>query len=281
MVLERLHRARRPPVEIDISPPRRSLLLPDSRALMEELEEAPDPFFGIMGVELPQVQELLPPEEPPGGAARGDPAGAAAAAGGRRSRSCPIDPFCPIDPVLPHKTRSCPIDPEPVSLPHTLRRTPNELLGTPCHPLLPPELRRLWTRLVRPLPRPPEPPPEPPSEVEVLREALEPSLPPPSSELSLEPMEEEPSIPPLPAPPPEVLPEVPEAPALDLRRLILDHAQLPEGAELAAILDPAWPRPLVARAFALCLELCASHWLQLEQPRPYGPIRIKLRPQRQ
>ncbi|XP_023773740.1 meiotic recombination protein REC8 homolog, partial [Cyanistes caeruleus] len=65
MILERLHRARRPPVEIDISPPRRSLLLPDSRSLMAQLEEAPDPFFGVMGVELPQVQELLPPEEPP------------------------------------------------------------------------------------------------------------------------------------------------------------------------------------------------------------------------
>ncbi|XP_058679187.1 matrix metalloproteinase-14-like [Ammospiza caudacuta] len=62
----------------------------------------------------------------------------------------------------------------------------------------------------------------------VLREALEPSLPPPSSEISLEPLEEEP-------------------------RLILDHAQAPEGAELGAILGPDWPRPRVAQAFALCL----------------------------
>ncbi|TRZ06347.1 hypothetical protein HGM15179_020760, partial [Zosterops borbonicus] len=59
--------------------------------------------------------------------------------------------------------------------------------------------------------------------------------------------------PPFPAPPPEVVPEVPEPPTLDLKRLILDHAQAPEGAELGAILSPDWPRPLVARAFALCL----------------------------
>ncbi|XP_041328459.1 meiotic recombination protein REC8 homolog [Pyrgilauda ruficollis] len=89
------------------------------------------------------------------------------------------------------------------------------------------------------------------------------------------------SVPPLPAPPPEVLPELPEVPAIDLRRLILDHAQAPEGAELGAILGPDWPRPRVARAFALCLELCAARWLKLEQPRPYGPITIRLRPPRQ
>nr|XP_041568847.1 meiotic recombination protein REC8 homolog [Taeniopygia guttata] len=95
-------------------------------------------------------------------------------------------------------------------------------------------------------------------------------------------MEEEPSAPPLPAPPPEVLPELPEAPPIiDLRSLILDHARVPEGAELGAILSPDWPRPRVAQTFALCLELCASHWLKLEQAQPYGPIRIKLRPGRQ
>ncbi|XP_066031137.1 meiotic recombination protein REC8 homolog, partial [Chamaea fasciata] len=167
---------------------------------------------------------------------------------------------------------------EPLEPPHRIRRPPSDLLSNPCH-ALPPVLLQFWERCFRP--RPPAPPPEMPSEVEVLREALEPSLAPPTSELSLEPLEEEPSIPPLPAPPPEVVPEVPEPLALDLRRLLLDHAQPPEGAELGAILSPDWPRPLVARAFALCLELCAAHWLQLEQPRPYGPIRIRLRPRRQ
>ncbi|KAF4792093.1 hypothetical protein TURU_124342 [Turdus rufiventris] len=44
-------------------PSTRALLLPDFRALQEELEAAPDPFFGLMGVELPQVEELLPPPE--------------------------------------------------------------------------------------------------------------------------------------------------------------------------------------------------------------------------
>ncbi|XP_032936690.1 potassium/sodium hyperpolarization-activated cyclic nucleotide-gated channel 4-like [Catharus ustulatus] len=88
-------------------------------------------------------------------------------------------------------------------------------------------------------------------------------------------------VPPLLAPPPEAPPEIPEMPVIDLRRLILDHTQAPEGAELGAIVAPDWSRPLVARAFVLCLELCASHWLQLEQPHPYRPIQIKLRPQHQ
>ncbi|KAM7033668.1 meiotic recombination protein REC8 homolog isoform 3-T4 [Acridotheres tristis] len=172
---------------------------------------------------------------------------------------------------------------EPLELPHRSRRPPGELLSMACHAPLPPELLQFWDRCFQPLPlpRPLEPPPELPSEVEVLREALEPSLPPPSSEISLEPLEEEPSVPPIPAPPPEALPEIPETPVIDLRRLILGHAQAPEGAELATIMAPDWPRPRVARAFALCLDLCASHWLRLEQPRPYGPIRVKLHPQRQ
>ncbi|XP_059693640.1 meiotic recombination protein REC8 homolog, partial [Haemorhous mexicanus] len=174
---------------------------------------------------------------------------------------------------------------EPLELPQ--RRPPKELLSTPSLGPLPPPLQRLWALCAKPRPparpRPPEeePTPELPSEVEVPREALEPSLAPPSSEISVEPMEEEPSIPFLPAPPPEVVPELPEAPAIELRRLILDHAQAPEGAEFGDIMAPDWPRPRVAQAFVLCLDLCASHWLKLEQPRPYGPIRIRLRPRRQ
>ncbi|KAM6295997.1 meiotic recombination protein REC8 homolog [Aegotheles albertisi] len=63
-VLGRLHRAR-PPPNIDLSPPRRLQLVPDERVLMEGLELAPDPFFGVMGpglpspMDLPQVQRLL------------------------------------------------------------------------------------------------------------------------------------------------------------------------------------------------------------------------------
>ncbi|KAM9584569.1 meiotic recombination protein REC8 homolog, partial [Morphnus guianensis] len=57
---------------------------------------------------------------------------------------------------------------------------------------LPPDLWGLWGRCARPPPPPPPAPPELPSEVEVLREALEPSLPAlPSSEISLEITEEE------------------------------------------------------------------------------------------
>ncbi|KAM7033665.1 meiotic recombination protein REC8 homolog isoform 1-T2 [Acridotheres tristis] len=73
---------------------------------------------------------------------------------------------------------------EPLELPHRSRRPPGELLSMACHAPLPPELLQFWDRCFQPLPlpRPLEPPPELPSEVEVLREALEPSLPPPSSD---------------------------------------------------------------------------------------------------
>ncbi|KAM8992548.1 meiotic recombination protein REC8 homolog [Ara ararauna] len=81
--------------------------------------------------------------------------------------------------------------PEP---PKRRRWTPKQLLETPTCGWLPPSLWAVWNRCRR-LPRieAPPVPPELPSEVEVLREALEPSLPPlPSAEVSLEVSEEEP-----------------------------------------------------------------------------------------
>lgn len=66
-ILERLHRAqlqiRIDMVETDLP----SLLLPDHLARMETLEDAPDPFFGMMSVDpmlpdpfdIPQVRHLL------------------------------------------------------------------------------------------------------------------------------------------------------------------------------------------------------------------------------
>ncbi|XP_027740700.1 meiotic recombination protein REC8 homolog, partial [Empidonax traillii] len=76
--------------------------------------------------------------------------------------------------------------------PHRFRRPPSELLNAPTHDWLPPELWELWSRCAQRPAVPVAPPPELPSDMEVLREALEPSLPPLLSELSLEPLEEEP-----------------------------------------------------------------------------------------
>ncbi|XP_074874588.1 meiotic recombination protein REC8 homolog [Buteo buteo] len=109
--------------------------------------------------------------------------------------------------------------------PHERRRPPGELLRAPTCGWLPPDLWGLWERCARPRPPPPAAPPELPSELEVLREALEPSLPAlPSSEISLEITEEElrPRLlppeerRPPPPPPPPALPELPERPEPEL-----------------------------------------------------------------
>ncbi|XP_032551401.1 meiotic recombination protein REC8 homolog [Chiroxiphia lanceolata] len=360
-ILDRLHRARPPLVEIDMSPSRRTQLLPDSQALMVQLELAPDPFFGVMGVELPQVEELLPPpieiEFPPGPPVTVSPEYITL----REPEVPPLPPPLeeelpevtprelqllleaeaeellppveeleelpapppiprvppPEEPALPPPIPEVPvrrriprrrlpphmdlvphISPklfraqllqpqahcQPLVLlepPHRIRRPPSELLNAPTHDWLPPELWELWGRCAqRPAP-PAAPPPELPSDLEVLREALEPSLPTLISEVSLEPLEEEPleRLPPAPPIVPELpeLPEVVEAPP-DLRRLILEHAQHPGGSELTAMLPPGSSRAHVAKIFALCLELCGAHWVRLDQPRPYGPITVSLRP---
>ncbi|XP_035169530.1 meiotic recombination protein REC8 homolog, partial [Oxyura jamaicensis] len=85
------------------------------------------------------------------------------------------------------------------------------------------------------------------------------------------------------APPPPPLPELPEVPEPELpppaeaalRRLLLEGAGRPEGAELVELLPPAPPRGLVARLFRVALELCAAGWLRLAQPRPFGPIGLR------
>ncbi|XP_053909139.1 meiotic recombination protein REC8 homolog [Cuculus canorus] len=123
---------------------------------------------------------------------------------------------------------------------------------------------------------PPRPtaPPELPS-VEILREVLEPSLVTlPSSELTLEVVEEEPRpwVPSLEerAPPPLDL----EA----LRRRVALGVRQPEGTELGALLPHGASRSLAARLFALCLALCASAQVSLFQPRPFGPIALRSGP---
>ncbi|XP_007947444.1 meiotic recombination protein REC8 homolog [Orycteropus afer afer] len=66
-ILERLHRAQLQ-IRIDmVEPELPSLLLPSHLAMMETLEDAPDPFFGMMSVEpqlpspfeIPQIRHLL------------------------------------------------------------------------------------------------------------------------------------------------------------------------------------------------------------------------------
>ncbi|XP_027698842.1 meiotic recombination protein REC8 homolog [Vombatus ursinus] len=79
-ILERLHRAQQQ-IRIDmVEPDVSGLLLPDPLTTMEALEDAPDPFFGVMAIDpylpsplgIPQVRHLLEaptperiPKEPP------------------------------------------------------------------------------------------------------------------------------------------------------------------------------------------------------------------------
>ncbi|XP_012323152.2 meiotic recombination protein REC8 homolog isoform X3 [Aotus nancymaae] len=71
-ILERIHRAQLQ-IRIDMETELPNLLLPNHLAMMETLEDAPDPFFGMMSVEprlpspfdIPQIRHLLeaaPPE---------------------------------------------------------------------------------------------------------------------------------------------------------------------------------------------------------------------------
>ncbi|XP_054304945.2 meiotic recombination protein REC8 homolog [Pongo pygmaeus] len=65
-ILERLHRAQLQ-IRIDMETELPSLLLPNHLAMMETLEDAPDPFFGMMSVDprlpspfdIPQIRHLL------------------------------------------------------------------------------------------------------------------------------------------------------------------------------------------------------------------------------
>lgn len=242
-----------------------------------EMPPAPPPPLAPRPPEEPSLPPL-PPEAPP------------------RRRRAPRPPRVDPQPQLPQaELRALLLRPDAHCLPLAIpeppalrRRPPAELFQTPTVGFLPPELLELWGRGARPAP------PELPSEVEVPREALEPSLAAPPSEVSLEAPEEEPRPRPrlLPpeerrptlAPPPPPLPELPEVPEPELppevgeaalRRLLLQGAGRPEGAELPELLPPAPPRRLVARLFRVALELCAAGWLRLSQPRPFAPIGLR------
>ncbi|XP_069630000.1 meiotic recombination protein REC8 homolog [Haliaeetus albicilla] len=293
-----------PPVEIlppvapppTVSPEKITLREPEPIVLPALEEELPEVTARELQLLMEVEGELLPPALRP-----------------------PEEPTLPPPPpeVPPPRRRPPHLDPQPqipqdrfkaqllrprghcrplvlLEPPHERRRPPGELLRAPTCGWLPPDLWGLWGRCARPRPPPPPAPPELPSEVEVLREALEPSLPAlPSSEISLEITEEElrPRLlppeerRPPPPPPPPALPELPERPepelppaaALDtpaLRRLVAAEARRVGGTELGALVPPGAPRSLVGRLFYLCLELCGAGWLRLEQAQPYGPIAV-------
>ncbi|KAM4706991.1 meiotic recombination protein REC8 homolog [Discoglossus pictus] len=69
--LERLHRAKKM-IKIDLLQPEQQLLLPDALSLMQMLEAAPDPFFGMMGIPpelpdplmIPQIRMLVEAPSP-------------------------------------------------------------------------------------------------------------------------------------------------------------------------------------------------------------------------
>ncbi|KAJ1078895.1 hypothetical protein K5549_010346 [Capra hircus] len=224
-ILERLHRAqlqiRIDMVETDLP----SLLLPDHLARMETLEDAPDPFFGMMSVDpmlpdpfdIPQVRHLLEavtlervPEE--------------------------IPPEVPVEPREPERIRVTPEaitiqEAEPIrmlriegelDLPEVSRRVLDLLIAEEDEAILLEERRLGRTHLAvdefREEPRAPEgeitvPPPSPSALVGV-EEAAEPL---PSQVLApeeLKPVGWEPEVPlPEVTPPPELrLPPVPVSP---------------------------------------------------------------------
>ncbi|KAF5925754.1 hypothetical protein HPG69_002204 [Diceros bicornis minor] len=218
-----------------------------------------------------------------------------------------------------------PISPEPmVQPPERTIRSPGELFGIPTHPgRLPPELLAFWTHCAQPPPRALWPPMEPeeeaaerelaaeeerrkieiPSDIEVLREALEPSVPlMVSAELSLEMAEEEktrislvppeerwawaeaelPEVPALPVVPelPEVpmempvaLPPEPEMLSLEaVHRAVALELQAKRVPDFSSLVPPLSPRRMAARVFYLLL---AQQILRVEQEEPYGRLLIQ------
>ncbi|XP_062061349.1 meiotic recombination protein REC8 homolog isoform X2 [Lepus europaeus] len=196
--------------------------------------------------------------------------------------------------------------------------SPTELFRTPTYPgRLPPELLALWTRgaqtppraLRRRLPEEAEEEErraEAVSEIEVLREAQEPSGPLMlSSELSLEPAEEEKSrislIPPeerwawaeMEQPEPPALPVVPELPEVPLEmpselppepeplsleavhRAVALELRAKREPDFSSLVSPLSPRRVAAQVFYLLLVLAAQQILRVEQKKPYGRLLIQ------
>ncbi|XP_004421979.2 PREDICTED: meiotic recombination protein REC8 homolog [Ceratotherium simum simum] len=214
-----------------------------------------------------------------------------------------------------------------VQPPERTIRSPGELFGIPTHSgRLPPELLAFWTHCAQPPPRALWPPMEPeeeaaerelaaeeerrkieiPSDIEVLREALEPSVPlMVSAELSLEMAEEEktrislvppeerwawaeaelPEVPALPVVPelpevpmemPVVLPPEPEMLSLEaVHRAVALELQAKRVPDFSSLVPPLSPRRMAARVFYLLLVLAAQQILRVEQEEPYGRLLIQ------
>ncbi|XP_058522240.1 meiotic recombination protein REC8 homolog [Ochotona princeps] len=211
--------------------------------------------------------------------------------------------------------RECPM----VQPPERTLRSPTELLQTPTYPgLLPPELLAFWTRCAqtparalrrraaREVAEEERSRAEAISDIEVLREAQEPSGPlMPSSELSLEPVEEEKSrtilIPPeerwawaeAEQPEPPMLPVVPELPEVPMempsevslemeplsleavRRAVALELQANREPDFSSLVSPLSSRKRAAQVFYLLLVLAAQRVLRVEQEKPYGRLLIQ------
>ncbi|XP_060000704.1 meiotic recombination protein REC8 homolog isoform X6 [Lagenorhynchus albirostris] len=219
--------------------------------------------------------------------------------------------------------RECPM----VQPPERMITSPAELFRTPTHSgRLPQELLAFWTHCAQPLPlalrrRPPLAPEEEeaereaaaeeerrkaetPSDIEVLREALEPSVPlmlP--SEISLEAAEEEktrislvppeerwvwaeepeapalpvvPELPEVPVEMPVELPPEPEPLSLEaVHRAVARELQAKREPDFSSLVPPLSPRKVAARVFYLLLVLAAQQILCVKQEEPYGRLLIQ------
>ncbi|XP_024204353.1 meiotic recombination protein REC8 homolog isoform X2 [Pan troglodytes] len=212
-ILERLHRAQLQ-IRIDMETELPSLLLPNHLAIMETLEDAPDPFFGMMSVDprlpspfdIPQIRHLLEAAIP--------------------ERVEEIPPEVPTEPREPERIPVTVLPPEAITI---LEAEPIRMLEIEGERELPEVSRRELELLIAEeeeaiLLEIPRLPPPAPAEVEGIAEALGPE--------ELRPTGWEPGAllmevtPPeelrLPAPPsPERRPPVPPPPRRRRRRRLL------------------------------------------------------------
>ncbi|MEJ1280317.1 interferon regulatory factor 9 [Cricetulus griseus] len=274
-ILERLHRAQMR-IRIDMEEADLpSLLLPNCLAMMETLEDAPEPFFGTMSVDpgLPSPFDIPQGEQDLPEVSRGD-----------------------LDLLIAEEDDAILLEERQRGrLLQRRRASPALDAGW-----LPPELLALWTHCAQIPPRMlrqrPQLEPEEVaeeerrktealSEIEVLREAQEPSGPLMiSSELSLEAAEEEKSrtslIPPeerwawieegQPEPPAlPMLPEIPEVPmemppgpellsSEAVLRAVALELQANREPDFSSLVPPLSPRKLASRVFSLLLAMTVT-----------------------
>uniref|UniRef100_G1RZC1 REC8 meiotic recombination protein n=1 Tax=Nomascus leucogenys TaxID=61853 RepID=G1RZC1_NOMLE len=162
-ILERLHRAQLQ-IRIDMVTELPSLLLPNQLAMMETLEDAPDPFFGMMSVDprlpspfdIPQIRHLLEAAAP--------------------ERVEEIPPEVPTEPRKPERIPVTVLPPEAITL---LEAEPIRMLPIEGERELPEVSRRELDLLIAEeeeavLLEIPRLPPPAPAEVEGIEEALGP-----------------------------------------------------------------------------------------------------------